>query len=290
MDNPDLKFHPLADIFPLMEGRELDELVADIEKNGLQENIVIYEDKILDGRNRYLACKAAGVSYFSSTYVDADPVGFVISHNLRRRHLNESQRAMIAAKLATLRRGDNQHTEGLPIGRSSELLNVSERSIGRAREVLDKGSPELAAAVGRGEISVSAAAKIAAKSLAARNGCIPDGRLRDIEKQFVDDASCDKDVGAEAPAAPVPPESQSGSVSARDIALEDFSARAMELVRLTQNKNAERFANTSLPFKDLRELGHFFLDLANICERKCKAAHDAKLEVEVAALLGEAAS
>jgi hypothetical protein len=182
MGNADLKFHPLADIFPLMEGQEFDELVADIEKNGLEENIVLYEDKILDGRNRYRACKAAGVSYFSSTYVDDDPVGFVISHNLRRRHLNESQRAMIAAKLATLRRGDNQHTEGLPIGRSSELLNVSERSIARAREVLDKGPPELAAAVGRGEVSVSAAAKIAAKSLAARNGCIPDGTLKDIER------------------------------------------------------------------------------------------------------------
>jgi hypothetical protein len=53
-----------------------------------------------------------------------DPLSYVVSLNLRRRHLSESQRAMVAAKLATLKLGDNQHSEGLPIGRRSELLNV----------------------------------------------------------------------------------------------------------------------------------------------------------------------
>jgi N6-adenosine-specific RNA methylase IME4 len=70
---------------------------------------------------------------------------------------------MVAAKLATFRRGDNQHGEGLPVGRSSELLNVGERTIARAREVLDKGTPELAVAVERGQVSVSAAADIASQ-------------------------------------------------------------------------------------------------------------------------------
>jgi ParB-like chromosome segregation protein Spo0J len=173
-----LAFHPLADIFPLMTGAEFDDLVADVKAHGLLEPIVIYRGQILDGRNRYRACEAAGVDYLTTTIIDIefDPLSFVISRNLKRRHLNESQRAMIAARLATLRRGDNQHSEGLPIGRSSELLNVSERSIARAREVLDKGTPELAAAVDRGEVSVSAAAK----SLAERNGCVPDGILKDI--------------------------------------------------------------------------------------------------------------
>jgi N6-adenosine-specific RNA methylase IME4 len=155
-----LPFHPLADIFPLIEGEDFQALVADIRQHGLHEPIVLLEDKILDGRNRYRACIAAGVDPIFVPYRGDDPVSFVISFNLRRRHLDESQRAMVAAKLATLRRGDNQHTEGLPIGRSSDLLNVGERSVARAREVIDRGTPELQRAVERGDVSVSVAADI----------------------------------------------------------------------------------------------------------------------------------
>src|SRR5215510_9358985 len=157
-----LQFHPLADIFPLVEGAEFDELVADIREHGLNEPIVVFEDKILDGRNRYGACGAAGVEPTFTAYTGDDPVAYVVSLNLRRRHLDESQRAMVAAKLATLKLGDNQHSEGLPIGRSSELLNVGERTVARAREVQEHGTRELVSAVERGAISVSAAADVAA--------------------------------------------------------------------------------------------------------------------------------
>src|SRR5215831_5847190 len=156
-----LQFHPLADIFPLVEGAEFDELVADIREHGLHEPIVVFEDKILDGRNRYRACEEAGVGPTFTVYQGDDPVSYVVSLNLRRRHLSESQRAMVAAKLATLKLGDNQHSEGLPIGRGSALLNVGERSVARAREVQEHGAPELIHAVEQGAVSVSAAADVA---------------------------------------------------------------------------------------------------------------------------------
>jgi N6-adenosine-specific RNA methylase IME4 len=160
-----LEFHPLADIFPLVEGQDLAELVADIREHGLREPIVIYEDRILDGRNRYRACSAAGVEPTFAAYTGDDPVAYVVSLNLRRRHLSESQRAMVAAKLATLKLGDNQHSEGLPIGRGSQLLNVGERTVARAREVQEHGASELVHAVEQGVVSVSAAADIATQPI-----------------------------------------------------------------------------------------------------------------------------
>jgi N6-adenosine-specific RNA methylase IME4/ParB-like chromosome segregation protein Spo0J len=161
--HPEGEFHPFADIFPLMEGAEFDALVADIKANGLHESIVLLEGKILDGRNRYRACLAAGIEPSFRPFQGDDPVAFVISLNIARRHLNESQRAMVAAKLATLRRGDNQHS---PIGetsqaRAAELLNVGKRTVERAAEVRDHGAPELRHAVERGAVSLAAAADVA---------------------------------------------------------------------------------------------------------------------------------
>ena len=157
----EIAFHPLANLFPTMEGEDFTALVADIREHGLHEPVVLFDGKILDGRNRHRACREAGIECRFETFRGTDPVDYVISLNLRRRHLDESQRAMVAAKLATLKLGDNQHSEGLPIGRSSELLNVGERTVARAREVQEHGAPELVQAVERGAVSVSAAADVA---------------------------------------------------------------------------------------------------------------------------------
>ena len=56
-----MRFHPICLLFPRMTDDELRELADDIRQNGLLHDIVLYEGKILDGRNRYLACPMAGV-------------------------------------------------------------------------------------------------------------------------------------------------------------------------------------------------------------------------------------
>jgi protein gp37 len=180
--NPDFKFHPYAEIFPLMEGQEFDDLVADIKANGLLEWITTYQDNILDGRNRYRACVVAGIECRSVPYTGNDPVGWVISRNLKRRHLNESQRAMVAAKLATLRRGDNQYSEHPSIEGSSKLLNVGHASVERAKAVQKAGVPELIAAVEQGKVSVSAAADVASRAQDEQREIIARGEREILEQ------------------------------------------------------------------------------------------------------------
>ena len=159
-----MEYHPLANIFPLIEGVAFDDLVSDVAKHGIREPVWLYEGKILDGRNRWRAAEVAGVDCPGKQYEGSEPVQFVISLNLHRRHLDESQRAMVAAKLATLQ--DGQRKTGASIEAASqfqaaELLNVGRASVQRARTVQESGSPELVHAVEAGLVSVSAAADVA---------------------------------------------------------------------------------------------------------------------------------
>jgi N6-adenosine-specific RNA methylase IME4 len=163
-----MNFHPLSELFPLMQGREFDELVADVKANGLREPIWTYDGQILDGRNRWRACEAAGLALRPTrTYAGADPVGFVVSLNLHRRHLDEGQRSVVARRIANMRQGertDIEHSANLQkvsVAQAAELLNVSERSVHSAGKVLDHGTPELVKAVESGRVSVSAAADVA---------------------------------------------------------------------------------------------------------------------------------
>jgi N6-adenosine-specific RNA methylase IME4/ParB-like chromosome segregation protein Spo0J len=160
------KFHPLADVLPLIEGAEFDRLVTDIAKNGLLNAITIHDDMILDGRNRERACRAAGVQPVYAPFTGDDAAAFVLSQNLARRHLGSSERALVAARMVNLKWGQRaDYAEG-PIGLSAAagLCNVSERHIKRATVVLKHGSPALQEAVDRGRIAVHEAAKVAKES------------------------------------------------------------------------------------------------------------------------------
>ena len=155
-----IPFHPLADIFPLLPEVELRALAGDIAAHGLHEPIVMFEGQILDGRCRYLGGKTAKVDLFFEDYIGNDPVAYVLSRNIRRRHLTEAQRAFVAARVANLEVGANQYSAGLPIGRASQLLAVSERSIARAKGIVRGGVPELVRAVESGAVSLFAGASI----------------------------------------------------------------------------------------------------------------------------------
>ena len=86
--------HPYADLFPKMVAEAFDGLVASVRVHGLEEPIIMYEGKILDGRNRYAACLKAGVEPRTDDYDGADPLGYVMARNVHRRHLSVSLRSL----------------------------------------------------------------------------------------------------------------------------------------------------------------------------------------------------
>ena len=137
------EFHPIANVFPLMKGDEFKRFKKDIRTNKLREQIIIYEGKILDGRNRYNACKELGLPVDTRLLpAGTDPIAFVVSANIHRRHLNESQRATVAAQLATF-----TEVVKLPKEKQAELTTASKvreavKQAKQAKEEAEKKAAE----------------------------------------------------------------------------------------------------------------------------------------------------
>ena len=162
--------HPAAEMFPLLGDDELRELADDIAAHGLREPIVVQGGTLIDGRNRLRACVMAGVEPTTVELPNGtDPVGYIVSANIHRRHLTTSQRAMLAARLATLSRGeigngrkvDPQKCGPISTAQAAKTLAVSPRSVEQAKQVVQHGTPALVAAVHAGDVAVSRAADIA---------------------------------------------------------------------------------------------------------------------------------
>ena len=182
--------HPLSQLLPMMPKADLEELAADIRENGLRAPITLLDGKILDGRNRYKACEIAKTHpRFKDFNGGGDPLAFIISANVRRRHLTESQRAMIAAKIANMKRGGDQ-TANLQSGaktvkQAADELNVSPRAVATAKKVL-KEAPEEVEAIERGEKTVAEVARTT-KAKAAKPIAELDKTGYPIPESIVDD-------------------------------------------------------------------------------------------------------
>jgi transposase-like protein len=191
-----MKIHPVAALFPMMEGEEFDQFVADIKAHGLREPIKTWDDVIVDGRNREKACKVAGIEpRYKEMKFDDDlaAIQYIMSENLTRRHLTQGQRAMIGEELRprfeeaakqrqeagqkkgreaqTARaRGEKQSdvAKSSQIGSSplhvndqlANMLNVGASTMKMAHKVATE-KPELAAKVRSGELTLNAAHNIA---------------------------------------------------------------------------------------------------------------------------------
>lgn len=187
-----LTFHEAAAIFPLLEGDDLAALAADIKEHGLQTPIELFEAKVIDGRNRATACRLAGVEPRTVAIQTDDPVAYVLSANLHRRHLNETQRGLVAQrarefydKQAKERQREGGKHGGEKAGRgrpatdrdvdsgsqpyrkppsreqAGAAVGVSGITVDRVRDALKTAEPELVAAMERGEVKANTAKRIA---------------------------------------------------------------------------------------------------------------------------------
>ena len=167
--------HEYAELFPLATDAELADMAADIKVRGLMNPIILLDGRILDGRNRYAACAAAGVEPQFRAYAGSDPLGDVVAWNLHRRQLTVGQRAAVALKLKPVleeqarermavggqRKGkanlpDLSESKGQARDKAAATVGVSGRTV-QDLEAVQQAAPELAAKVARGEMTVNAA-------------------------------------------------------------------------------------------------------------------------------------
>ena len=140
-----LAVHSASEIFPMMARHEYEALKTDIDKNGLQCPIMLYEGQILDGRNRYNACLDTGTEPHFVQYKGKNPEAFVLSVNINRRQLTKAQASLVAAKIAnkpegrTGKNSANLHS----LEDAADLFGVSRRSVATAKDFLSKADPTL---------------------------------------------------------------------------------------------------------------------------------------------------
>ncbi len=185
------RFHPACTVFPQLSDDDLQELADDIAANGLRNPIVLYQGKILDGRNRYLACEIAGVEPRFTEFDGEDPIGWVVSQNLLRRHLTASQKAVVALDLLPLLekeakqrqrqsnayRGNGQSAhkcadrKGKAAEVAAKIVGVGSRYVEEAKGIREK-APELIERLRSGGITMAEASGIAKLPAAKRKQAV----------------------------------------------------------------------------------------------------------------------
>ncbi len=188
--------HPIAGLFPLMAPGEFEEFAKDVAANGVLVPVTTWTDPdpndgrtwLIDGRNRVKAAQKHGLKPPVKAWKGDDPTPWIISQNLHRRHLSESQRAMIGVRLgehfereAKARMVAGAERGKVQVGRKpasdssrasdqtghrarddmAAMVNVSPTTIQQAKSVQKCGNRELIGAVDRGDVRVSAASTIA---------------------------------------------------------------------------------------------------------------------------------
>lgn len=153
----------VLNLFPAHKAESMKALKASIERIGQLMPILVKGDTIVDGRARLQICRELGrPPIFEDIGDAANEAEYAKSVNLHRRDLTTWDKASIADKLASMPKGANQHTAEAACSRqeAADMVGISPDSIDRYRTIKNKGCPEIIEKVSKGEISMSAAARL----------------------------------------------------------------------------------------------------------------------------------
>jgi N6-adenosine-specific RNA methylase IME4 len=163
--------HPFAELLPPMTAAEEADLQTSLRDNGyIGAPIMLHRDgRILDGRHRDRTCDRLGIVPPTETFrgEDHEALLYVIAMNVQRRHLDETQRAMVAARLPGFAHGGVRRSDQaadlplVPQAMKARTFNVSERTIRDAVAVRAHAIPSIVQACELGRMAVSQAARAA---------------------------------------------------------------------------------------------------------------------------------
>ena len=133
-----LQVHPVAEMFPLIEGDDYQSLVEDVKRHGVREPVWLHPDgSIIDGRNRARAAADAGVHLPTRTWDGTGSlVELVLSLNLHRRHLTKGQCAVLALAIKPMLAAEAKQRQrhGGPDAKGTQIVEYLDRNDGAAAQ------------------------------------------------------------------------------------------------------------------------------------------------------------
>ena len=161
----DLAVHEAAALFPMLDSAELDELAADIGKSGQLEPVVLFDGKILDGRNRVEACRRVKVEPTTRVLEScASPTAFVISANRHRRHLSPAQRAGCAVDALPFFKAEAEERQRAAGARGVDGGRGNRNPLCQSKTEGLRATQAAARAFGAGEGAVASLASVAERA------------------------------------------------------------------------------------------------------------------------------
>jgi hypothetical protein len=136
-----VEVHKAAELFPMLPDDKLEELTQDIRQRGLIHPIITYQGQLLDGRNRWEACARLAIMPRTEEYKGDDPIGYVVSANIQRRHLTVSELGILGKEVEEmyLEEAKKRMHQGGDRGRAARSARAKDARMGK----LDKADKRL---------------------------------------------------------------------------------------------------------------------------------------------------